>query len=120
MVRRDFAEDGRQRANSERTAGRHGDAVLARDRRRQTEVTARLTDDVIAVVTPEQRCKVATTQVARQPHTAKSSSWTRCSRTTLGRSSSSKWQATASRTMSRSASRPSASVTIDSPTARAT
>jgi len=63
--------------------------------------------------------KIGALQIAREPHTARTSSRTKCSLTTLGALPSSKWQRTASRTCLCRLSISSASVKMDSPSARA-
>lgn len=63
VVQSDFTKDGRQGAHPKRATGRNRDSVLARCLR-QTEMTARLTDDRIAVMASEQRGQFASAQVA--------------------------------------------------------
>src|SRR5919106_424631 len=95
------------------------DVVLAVPLGRQANMATGLTGDLVAEFA-QSPGEVASGQIPRQSHAAKTSSRTKCRRITFGRSASSKWQRTASRTASRSASTSSASVKIECPRARAT
>ena len=65
----------------------------------QSNVAASLSNEAVTKVPPERLCKIRPRQVPREPHTAITSSLTRCSLTTGGKVSSSKWQRTASLTI---------------------
>lgn len=89
MVFCHVGEDGGQGAHPQGSAGRDGDAVFAASLGHKSHVAALLADDFVAEVTLEEPGEITTGEVPRQPHTANSSSWTKWSLTSCGRSSSS-------------------------------
>jgi hypothetical protein len=92
----DISEDPGKCPKTEGVMLRHRDVVLPSLGGRQAQVTAGLTRH--GVPQGGQRPnEVRPRQVSRDPHTASSSSRTKCRRTTLGACPSSKWQRTASR-----------------------
>ena len=97
--------------------GNH-EMMLATLRGGQADVTAGLSCNLITELA-EGLCEVIPRKVTGKPHTAITSSRTWCSLTTLGDFPSAKWHHTASRTFVWSSLSVSASVKIDSPSARA-
>ena len=105
-----LCQDRRKRPDAKGSTGRDRDAVLASGRRDQAQMAPRLADDLVAEVPTKGYGKIMPTEVSGQLHTASSSSRTKCRRMIWGRSLSSKWHITASRTTLRRWSRSSASV----------
>ena len=109
-VASDIRENGAQCSNLERIMSRNGDVVFRTlDSGCKAQVAAGLPGDFVAVMA-KQPGQLQTAKVTRQLHAEITSSLTKCRRMTLGRSFSSKWQRTASRTFFLSSSSVSASV----------
>lgn len=112
--------------SEDRCQGPHPELFVVRDRevmstvplRGEPQVAAHLPGDLVSK-NPQGLRQFPPREIPGQLHAAMISSRTMCSRMNLGISSGSKWHRTASRTASRSCGRSSASVTTDTPTARA-
>ena len=111
----DVGEDGREGSDAERSARRNGDPVLPAHRGGQAKVATRLAHHLVVELAAQEGRELTSGDVARQPHTARSSSRTRWRRTTFGRSFSSTCRTTR-RGPSPGASRGRRPPRIDSPT----
>ena len=104
VVKRDTFENAAQRAGFEGIVGRYGLVVFAVPHGGDAYVRALLPRYRISKRT-KSFDEVGARHVARQSHTASTSSRTKCNLTMLGTSSGlSKWHSTASRTLRRSSS----------------
>lgn len=88
-MRRHLAENCRKRSNLEACVVGNREVVLPLLLRGKPKVAAALPRDLVPICA-ESLGQVAPTQVPRQLHAAITSSWTRCSRRSLGASAGSK------------------------------
>ena len=101
-------EDCAERTESKWLVARNCDVVLgALHARREPHMAACLTGDLVAVAT-KKGGELCAREISRQPQAGMTTSRTRCRRMIRGPAPSSKWQRTASRTMSFKASKVSA------------
>lgn len=117
-VRRDVAQDAREGADSEGRGTGDGDVMLPTLERRQAKMAPGLAVHPVAEVSESSR-ELVTGDVARKPQAEMTSSRTKWRRMIRGAFSSSKWHRTASRMFACRPGMSSASVKIDSPSARA-
>ena len=111
-------EYARKRSDSEALMARNGHMVLAACGCCQPDVRTFLSCWLIAEL-PQYTDEFVCRKITRQLHGWSISSRTMCKRMIFGTCPSSKWHATASRIPSRNSGSVSASVKIDSPSARA-
>lgn len=103
MMGHDFAENGAQGAGAERVVVRNGQVVFAVSLGGEATMGAELAHKLLAKGATQRLFQISGSQVTRQFHAvASSSSMTRCRRMTAGAWPGSKWQSTASRTLTRS------------------